>query len=187
MFDGVASLVDKSLLQQMGESAGEARFGMLGTMREYGLERLAATGEEAGTRRAHAAYMMIMAEDGAPHLANGTEQALWMERFFSEHDNIRAALGWLIQTGKRRLGFAAGSRSFSILVTARSSDRGTGLDHGAAQATWRQWPMRMWILAVATALCNLQGDFASGLEFTQRKSGDSSRAGRSLGHRRQPE
>jgi predicted ATPase len=51
VFDGVASLVDKSLLQQMGESAGEARFGMLETLREYGLERLDGSGEEAATRR----------------------------------------------------------------------------------------------------------------------------------------
>jgi len=99
VFDGVASLVDKSLLQQTGESAGEARFGMLETIREYGLERLAASGEEAATRRAHAAYFLIMAEDGAPHLAGGGEQALWLERFFAEHDNIRAALGWLTRTG----------------------------------------------------------------------------------------
>jgi predicted ATPase len=81
VFDGVAFLVDKSLLQQMGESAGEARFGMLETIREYGMERLAASGEEAATRRAHAAYFLIMAEDGAPHMAGGPEQALGPARF----------------------------------------------------------------------------------------------------------
>ena len=32
-------------------------------------------------------------------MAGGAEQALWLQRFFSEHDNIRAALGWLIRTG----------------------------------------------------------------------------------------
>jgi predicted ATPase/serine/threonine protein kinase/tetratricopeptide (TPR) repeat protein len=168
VFDGVASLVDKSLLHQMGESAGEARFGMLGTMREYGLERLAAIGEEVGTRRAHAAYMMIMAEDGAPHLASGTGQALWLERFFSEHDNIRAALGWLIQTGNADWGLRLARAVSQFWLQHAHPTEGLDwittlvkLDGGSA-------PMRMWILAVATALYNLQGDFASGLEFTQK-------------------
>jgi predicted ATPase/serine/threonine protein kinase len=168
VFDGVASLVDKSLLQQMGESAGEARFGMLGTMREYGLERLAATGEEAGTRRTHAAYMMIMAEDGAPHMAGGTEQALWLERFFSEHDNIRAALGWLIQTGNADWGLRLARAVSQFWLQHAHPTEGLDWITALLKLPGGSGPMRMWILAVAAALCNLQGDFASGLEFTQR-------------------
>ncbi len=49
----MASLVDKSLVQQIEHPGGESRFVLLDTVREYGLERLAASGEEHATKRAH--------------------------------------------------------------------------------------------------------------------------------------
>ncbi len=54
--DVVASLADKSLLQQSEPPDDEVRLGMLETIREYALERLASSGEETATRRAHAAF-----------------------------------------------------------------------------------------------------------------------------------
>jgi predicted ATPase len=167
VFDGVASLVDKSLFQQTGESAGEARFGMLETIREYGLERLAASGEEAATRRAHAAYFLVMAEDGAPHIAGGAEQALWLERFSSEHDNIRAALGWLTRTGNADWGLRlARDLSHFWLEHAHPTEGrewlGALLKLPNGNAT-----MRMRAITFAIALCNRQGDFAAALELLQ--------------------
>ena len=56
VFDGIASLVDKSLLRQEDGPDGEPRFTMLETIREYGLEQLQASGEEAAIRRRHLAW-----------------------------------------------------------------------------------------------------------------------------------
>ena len=98
LLDGVASLVDKSLLSQVSEDSGEARFRMLQTIREYGWERLEASGETQSTRRAHAAYCLVLAEEGAPHFGGVGEQG-WSERFFVEQDNFRAALDWLTENG----------------------------------------------------------------------------------------
>ena len=54
--DGLASLVDKSLLRQAG-SNGDARFVMLATIKEYATERRQGSPEfDAAARRAHAAY-----------------------------------------------------------------------------------------------------------------------------------
>jgi predicted ATPase len=58
----MASLVDKSLVQQVEQKDGEVRFTMLETIREYGLDRLAASGEKEVTQRAHAAYCIVLAE-----------------------------------------------------------------------------------------------------------------------------
>jgi predicted ATPase/serine/threonine protein kinase len=165
VFDGVASLVDKSLLQQTGESAGEARFGMLETIREYGLERLATSGEEAATRRAHAAYFLVMAEDGAPHMVGGAEQALWLERFFSEHDNIRAALGWLTRTGNADWGLRlARALSHFWLEHAHPTE---GRDWIAALLKLPSGSrlVRMRAFGIATALSNRQGDHVSALDL----------------------
>jgi tetratricopeptide (TPR) repeat protein len=159
--------VDKSLLQQTGESAGEARFGMLETIREYGLERLAATGEEAATRRAHAAYFLVIAEDGAPHMAGGAEQALWLERFFAEHDNIRAALGWLTRTGNADWGLRLARALSQFWMEHSHPTEGREWIAALLKLPRGSAAMKMWALGAATGLCNRQGDHASALEFTR--------------------
>jgi len=61
LLDGMASMVDKSLVQQVEPAKGESRFVMLDTMREYALEKLDASGELPLTKRAHAAYCLVLA------------------------------------------------------------------------------------------------------------------------------
>ena len=65
VLDGMGSMVDKSLMRQVEQEDGEPRFVMLETIREYGIEKMAASGEENFTRRAHAAYCIVLAEEGA--------------------------------------------------------------------------------------------------------------------------
>jgi predicted ATPase/DNA-binding winged helix-turn-helix (wHTH) protein len=96
IFNVMSSLVDQSLVQQTEQGDDEPRFGMLETIREYCLERLAQSGDEQATRRAHAAYCLVLAEEGNPDLGE-SERAGWLARCDIEHDNFRAALDSLIQ------------------------------------------------------------------------------------------
>ena len=96
--DGIAALLDKSLLHRSVPPDGEPRFAMLETVREYGAEQLAASGEERDARRRHADYYATLAARAEPHLY-GAEQAVWVERLEREHDNLRAALRWLLERG----------------------------------------------------------------------------------------
>jgi predicted ATPase/DNA-binding CsgD family transcriptional regulator len=93
VLDGVASLMDKSLLRQVEQEGQEPRLLMLETIREYGLEVLASAGEMESTRRAHAAYYLRLSEDAELELG-GPQQTVWLERLEREHDNLRAALQW---------------------------------------------------------------------------------------------
>ncbi len=95
VFDGLAALVDKSLLRQTEGYEGEARFTMLETIREYGLEQLEASGEAELTRRAHAAHLLALAEEMSP-LTWGSEQAHVLDRLEGELDNLRAAFAWAL-------------------------------------------------------------------------------------------
>ncbi|MGA8492004.1 MAG: protein kinase [Terriglobales bacterium] len=111
LLDGMTSMVDKSLVQQFEPAKSESRFVMLETIREYALEKLAASGEEDSTRRAHAAYCLVLAEEEASE-HSGAEVAEWLERLAFEHDNFRASLAWLIETGDAEWGLRLGAALF---------------------------------------------------------------------------
>ena len=98
-FAGITALVEANLLRpELGGDNQEARFVMLETVREYGLDQLAASGEEAVIRAAHAAWCLDLAKQAAPFWHTG-EQGRWAAQLEADHDNLRAALAWLAETG----------------------------------------------------------------------------------------
>ena len=99
VLEGVASLIDKNLLQQIEQTQGEPRLVMLETIREYSLEALAVSGEMEATRQAHAAYYLVLAEKTEPE-PRGQQQAIWVWRMEREYDNLLAAWQWAVEQGK---------------------------------------------------------------------------------------
>ncbi len=99
IFDGLGTLIDASLLQPEIPSDGVARYRMLETIREYGLELLDASEEADQIRRAHSAYFLALAEryEYGALLPAGDHILALLE---AEHANLRAALGWLQDTGE---------------------------------------------------------------------------------------
>jgi non-specific serine/threonine protein kinase len=100
VFESIASLVSKSLLRhEYGPPDDEPRYVMLETIREYGLEQLATSGEEGMVRGAHASWCIVLAEAAGPDLETGRHQRRWLARLDTELPNLRAALTWLHETG----------------------------------------------------------------------------------------
>lgn len=97
LFEELSCLVDKNLIQRVDQAEGEPRFAMLETIREYALERLTDSGEESAVRRAHAAYCLVLAEEGNPEVSPA-ERGRWLAQCDFEIDNFRAALDCLFQT-----------------------------------------------------------------------------------------
>ena len=95
-FDGVSSLLDKSLIRQEEGPNGEPRFVMLETVHEFAREKLGESGEAEEIKRAHAQYFLTLAEEAPPEL-KGPHQLEWLERLEAEHDNMRAALSWALE------------------------------------------------------------------------------------------
>jgi predicted ATPase/tetratricopeptide (TPR) repeat protein/DNA-binding XRE family transcriptional regulator len=106
VLDSTASLIDKSLLRRSDPAASpEPHLRMLESIREYALERLEKSGEEAIIRQEHAAYFLAFAGQAAAEL-RGPNRTDWLNRLEDEHDNLRAALQWSkdhrdVQTGLR--------------------------------------------------------------------------------------
>jgi predicted ATPase/class 3 adenylate cyclase len=98
VLDRTSELLDNSLTRQL-EAVGEPRFRMLVTIREFAMEKLTASGEEAAIRDRHLAAYLALAERAAPQL-QGNEQRRWLDLIELEHDNMRAALEHAISTKK---------------------------------------------------------------------------------------
>jgi predicted ATPase len=99
VLDGISSLVDRNLLYRSARESDEVRFLMLQTIREYALEKLTASGEQQFTRRAHAAYAIVLAEQGAAQMTE-EDRTNWLPLWDAEYGNLRDALDWLIETGQ---------------------------------------------------------------------------------------
>ena len=97
VIDAIANLVEQSLVRQT-EQDGEPRLAMLGTIRAFAGEQLTAT-DAAPVRERHARWCLELAEEAAPELL-GSNQRAWMDRLTLDHDNLRTAFDWAIESGE---------------------------------------------------------------------------------------
>jgi predicted ATPase len=161
-FEGVSSLLDKSLLRQEEGPEGEPRFVMLETIHEYAREKLQESGEAEEIGHAHTEYFLALAEEAEPELV-GTDQVSWMDGLEAEHDNLRAALSRSLEAG----------------------DSGSALRIGGA--LWRFWNVRghfsegrRWLTAglsgEGAAPASLRARASLGLGYLELRQGDYPRA-----------
>ena len=168
VLEGVAALVEHSLLRReegpAGAAGGEPRFGMLETVREFGLEQLAEHGEEAATRRAHADAFLALAERARP-------ESIWgaaplrpgeLDRIEREHDNFRAALDWLESTGDAvALLRLAGALAWFWMARSHRAEGRRRIDRALAAAAGAAVPapIRAQGLLGAAMLARTQDDY----------------------------
>ena len=100
---GIAALLDKSLLRLEEHPDGQARYVMLETVREYALDQLGASGEAEEMRRRHAGWCVVLAERASAEL-HGSESDAWIARLAADHDNLRAALEWAVESEEPETG-----------------------------------------------------------------------------------
>ena len=171
VFDGVASLLDKSLVQQQRTSGnGEPRLVMLETIREYGLEALAANEKLEVTRAAHANYYLRHSEEVEPKPGD-PQQAVSLERLEREHGNLRAAMRFSLERGEAgqdmedegemALRFGVVLRNFWIIHGHWSEGRNF-LERALAVSEGTVSVMRAKVLEAAASLAIYQIDYDRG-------------------------
>jgi predicted ATPase len=153
----MTSLVEQSLLQQVGEE--EPRFSMLETIREYAAERLAQQGEADEVRNAHAAWYLELAQE-AEHELRGPMQGVWLNRLEEELDNIRGALGHLVEHDRVAEALLLASSIFHFwLDRGYWSEARRWLEEGLAAGAEGIVPaVRSKALGALGSLASVQGD-----------------------------
>jgi len=133
VLDTLSSLLDSSLVRQEART-GEPRFSLLETIRDYALQRLRDGADWAKAHDRHAAYFLALAEPSAAEM-HGRGQLGWLDRLEAEHDNLWAAMSWLVDSD-----IESAMRLFWV--------------------TWRFW----WLHGHPAELAGFEQKFAAGSE-----------------------
>jgi predicted ATPase/DNA-binding CsgD family transcriptional regulator/transcriptional regulator with XRE-family HTH domain len=157
--DGVASLIDKSLLRQEEGGGGETRFRMLETVREFGLEQLTTCGDEAAVRSVHAHHYLALARQSFAGV-HGRDHSRWMERSEAEHNNFRSALTWLLSQGDAETAQSLTGALYRFwYVRGHLSEGLSWAERALATATTTPPTVRSWALLAAAWLAWATGDY----------------------------
>ncbi len=158
----VAALLDKSLLIRVEQEGKEPRLQMLMTIREYGLECLAESGEAEVVQRAHAQYYVTVAELAEKERESG-QQAAWLARLEWEQENVRAAVSWLLERGEQEAALRlSGALWWFWSVRGQASEGRHWLERALAGSAGAAAAVRAKALNSAGMLALNQDDYAQG-------------------------
>ena len=154
--DGLAALVDYSLLKPIGED----RFYLLDTIGEYALEKLRESDQETDLRGSHAEFFSSLAEQAYEQRFDAEVE--WSARLESDHDDLRAALDWYAEHDVDRALHLAGALGWFWLshglVPEGCTRLVTALESSAAAGR-----VRARALTSYGALVARRGDAAAGI------------------------
>ena len=153
--DGLAALVDASLLRPIGDD----RLLMLETIREYAGEKLEASGEAGELRERHARFFGALAERAYAHRFEA--EAEWSARLDEDHDDVRAALDWLQRNDTDRALELAGALGWFWLSRGLLAE-GSGRLSNALAGSAAAGRVRTRALTASGALVARHGDVAGG-------------------------
>jgi non-specific serine/threonine protein kinase len=157
VLDLVTSLCDKSLLRQVEQPGREPRFGMLETIRAFGLEQLNAHQEAEETYHRMATWCLALLEPAFSEVFR-SDQRRWLDLIETEHDNLRTVLEWAIERGEaetaQRL---VGSTAHFWYFRGHLAEGRTWADRALASGPAPD-RVRAWTMAVPGWLSFEQGD-----------------------------
>jgi predicted ATPase/transcriptional regulator with XRE-family HTH domain len=113
VLDALCRLVDQSLVAAEDSGDGAVRYRLPETIREYARERLEASGEAEAARGRHAAYYADLAETATAQVTR-PRPGEWLDRLEAEHDNLRAALAYLVERGEVEPALRLGASLFAF-------------------------------------------------------------------------
>jgi predicted ATPase/DNA-binding CsgD family transcriptional regulator len=159
VLDLLSGLVDKSLVVAGTGTGGAVRYRMLEPLRRYAIEKLEQSEEVDEVRDRHAAFFLALAEEAEPEL-EGSRQGAWSDRLEGEHDNLRAALSWLLAGRRTEQALRLGAALWRFWFTRGYLSEGTGwMERVLAEGELEASPVRVGALEGMGWLLQFQGDY----------------------------
>lgn len=164
-FAALCRLVDQSMVVAKPGTDGPTRYRLLETVRQYAAERLADAGEAAVTRERHARWCATLA--GAARDWGGGEQETWLARLDAAHNDLIAALAWLLGEGGDPDGALAMTADlwWYWYVRGHMTEGSVWLGRALAAAATIPSPARAAALRGASALARSSGDYAEAVRL----------------------
>jgi len=166
VLEGVEALLEASLLRAEGTVGDEPRFGMLETIREYALERIAERADAGELKNRHARHYLTLVEAAEPEL-RGPRQVSWLEQLDAEQDNVRAALAWACDGGEPEVGLRTGAALWRFWQVRGQLDEGRErLEHLLRLRTRTRWQTARAAAQLSAArTAFMQGDYETMRRF----------------------
>jgi non-specific serine/threonine protein kinase len=165
ILDALSRLVDKSLL--LVEQQDQPRYQFLEPIRQYARDKLNETGESNLIQDRHLNYYLRVAEETEPYLY-GAGQQDWKNRLELDHDNLRVALAWSLESDQIEAGLKmAGALAWFWLSKGHLSEGNLWLEKLLASGIGTQGKERAKALRASSILSTATGDYIRAIAFAE--------------------
>jgi predicted ATPase/DNA-binding CsgD family transcriptional regulator len=161
------TFAERNLLYVDAQSHDDERYQMLQTIRAYGIDQLLERGEEEQARRAHAEYIVWLAEEASDRLI-GPDQAIWYARLDAAMPDLRAGVAWALEDAHGEYVLRIGGR-LAAYFTYRglNSEALEWLRQALADSSLNQSPYRSRALEGAGRLASYNHDHVTAVDYFQ--------------------
>jgi predicted ATPase/DNA-binding CsgD family transcriptional regulator len=157
----LARLVDKSLVVVESEPAATARYRYLDTVRDYAMEKLSRRGELANIKERHAAFCLALG-NRSESLNLTPRQAESLSLLQPDHENLLAALGWLVERGANETAQRLGSLAWRLwLYSGLFAEGEAWLNRLLALPGGEGTPARVILLHGAALIARHSGNYGA--------------------------
>src|SRR5215207_7532167 len=165
ILDALSRLVDKSLL--LVEQQDQPRYQFLAPIRQYARDKLNETGESNLIQDRHLNYYLRVAEEAEPYLF-GAGQQDWKNRLELDHDNLRVALAWSLESNQFEAGLKmAGALAWFWHSKGHLSEGNLWLEKTLASGIDNQGKERAKALRASSILSTSTGDYIRARAFAE--------------------
>jgi len=157
ILDALSRLADKSLL--LVEQQDQPRYRFLEPIRQYAGDKLKETGDSDLIQDRHLDYYLRVAEEAEPYLF-GAGQQDWKNRLELDHDNLRVALAWSLESDQIEAGLKlAGALAWFWHSKGHLSEGNLWLEKLLASDIGTQGKERAKALRASSILSTDTGDY----------------------------
>ncbi len=159
ILEGLAALVNQSLIQVNPGPNLETHYNMLEVIRQYAWEQLTEAGETSQLQKRHCEWVWELVQAAGEHLWAGLDQAIWLGRLETEQANLRLALSWALQHDPIKAAQLTAETTIFWDAHGYLAEGRRWLEQSLAQSNQLELPVKARLLFSASWLDHRQNEF----------------------------